>query len=43
MTFNRNAQSIADMNSALYGIAAMFAAAVLVIISSFMRVSKNQE
>lgn len=43
MTFNRNAQSLADMNSALYGIGAMFAAAVLVILSSFMRVSKNQE
>ena len=41
MTFNRNAQSLADMNSALYGIGAMFAAAVLVILSSFMRVSKN--
>ena len=43
MTFSRNAQSLADMNSALYGIGAMFAAAVLVILSSFMRVSKNQE
>ena len=43
MTFNRNAQSLADMNSALYGIGAMFVAAVLVILSSFMRVSKNQE
>lgn len=43
MTFNRNAQSLADMNSALYGIGAMFAAAVLEIISSFMRVSKVQD
>lgn len=43
ITFNRNAQSLADMNSALYGIGAMFCAAVLEIVSSFMRVSKNQD
>ncbi|TCD54230.1 hypothetical protein EJ419_04100 [Alloscardovia theropitheci] len=41
MTFNRNAQTLADMSSALIGIAALFGSGALAIVASFFRVSKT--
>lgn len=42
LTFSKNAQSMADMHSAIVGIIAFFLAAFLSLVSAFFRISKRQ-